>query len=398
MPDTDLEHHLARARTELLDAIHQPPLSQIAGRATKLRQRRRAVRAGGTLAAVVMIGVALLRPWAGSPQATIPPADTPPSGPVYAAAGIAINGLVTGVPEIPDLPGAVVDVEFADPDRGYVISTGGGFASTQDGGLTWQRQTLPPDPGQELILFPDGRLALGNGQLSPDGGRTWQDAPRQGARPPAAADKTELLRLGRHNTVEVWSPEYGRRGALAQQPPITVTWVATRPTVDGVWWVGGSVPDGSGRPALASSRDGGRTWVPKPLDAPPGQAQISVLGRHAYAVVLGADRALRAILHSTDGGETFVRTRTGGTAEPATLAGEAIPLLDGRLLVTTGSRRWYVSDDEGATFAEARGSLPVVGPLRRTWAGYVAYDLFGAPAGWLAFSPDGSTWRKLHIR
>ena len=40
----------------------------------------------------------------------------------------------------------------------------------------------------------------------------------------------------------------------------------------------------------------------------------------------------------------------------------------------------------------------MVGPLRRTWAGYVAYDLFGAPAGWLAFSPDGSTWRKLHIR
>jgi hypothetical protein len=116
-------------------------------------------------------------------------------------------------------------------------------------------------------------------------------------------------------------------------------------------------------------------------------------------VVLGADRALLAILHSTDSGGSFTLTRTRGTAEPATLAGEAVPLLDGRLLVTTTAREWYVSDDAGATFAEARGGLPVVGPLRRTWAGYVAYDLFGGePAGWAAFSSDGSTWRKLHIR
>jgi Photosynthesis system II assembly factor YCF48 len=418
MPDSYLDERLAQARTELLDAIHQPSLGEIAGRGRALRRRRRAARSGIALAAVAAVAVAVLRPWAGSPEATIQPAATPTAGLVYADAGITINGLedVAAIPGIPDVPGAITDVEFADPDHGYLITDRLTFASTQDGGLTWQRRSLPPNPG-ELILFPDGRLALSNGYLSSDGGRTWRSAPRPDTSAPAAAGKDELLRLGSPGAVEVWSPQYGRTAVLAQPPPLTMTWVAARRTADGVWWVGGTAQDGSGRPALASSRDGGRTWQPVTLDAPPGQAQVSVLGRHAYATVLGADRKIRAILHSVDGGRTFAPTRTdadadadagagadasgGGSAgaEPATLAGEAVPLLDGRLLVTTAAHRWYVSDDGGATFTEASGTLPMVGAVRRTWAGYVAYDLFGpAPAGWAAFSSDGSTWRKLHIR
>jgi hypothetical protein len=429
MPDSYLDQRLVQARTELLDAIHQPSLDQITDRGRVLRRRRRTVRSGIALAAVAAVTVAVLRPWAGNPEATIQPAATPaatPTGaPVYAdaGAGVTINGLTESVAEVPDVPGAITDVEFADPDHGYLVTDRRTFASTQDGGLTWQRRSLPPDPGDELVLFPGGQLALGNGYLSSDGGRTWRPAPDlvtaapdtaapDTAAPDTAAPDTagrdELLRLGSPDTVEVWSPRYGRRGVLAQPPPLTVTWVAARPTPDGAWWVGGTAHDGSGRPALASSRDGGRTWQPVTLDAPPGQAQVSLLGRHAYAIVLGADRKIRAILHSVDGGQTFTPTRTGDDAgaepatddaEPTTLAGEAVPLLDGRLLVTTAANHWYVSDDDGATFTEAAGNLPIVGAVRRTWAGYVAYDLFGpAPAGWAAFSSDGSTWRKLHIR
>jgi photosystem II stability/assembly factor-like uncharacterized protein len=174
--------------------------------------------------------------------------------------------------------------------------------------------------------------------------------------------------------------------------------VAARPTADGAWWLGGVVT-GTNQPALAVSRNGGRTWSRVLLAAPNGRAQVSVLGSHAYAVVLGAEREIRAVLVSTDGGQTFTRTWTPGRAEPATLAGEAVPLLDGRLLVTTLSGEWYVSDVAVTEFSHADGNLPFVGALRRTWAGYVAYDLFGAePAGWAAFSSDGSTWRKLHIR
>jgi Photosynthesis system II assembly factor YCF48 len=398
MPDSYLDEDLTRARADLLDAIDQPPLAEITGRATGLRRRRQAVRTGTALVAVVAVGVALLRPWAGHPEATVPPADTPPSGPVYAAAGITINGLTEGVPQIPDLPGGITDVEFADPDHGYLVTDKLAFAATEDGGFTWRRRDLPAGTRTpDLILFPGGELAVPDGHVSADGGLTWR-APAAG-QVPAAAGKEDLLRLGPQNTVEVWSPEDGRRGALAKQPSLTVTWVAARPTADGVWWVGGTAHDATGRPALASSRDGGRSWRLVELDAPPGRAQLSVLGHHAYAIVIGTDRDIRAILHSADGGLTFTTTRTGGGAQPDTLAGEAVPLLDGRLLITTTAQKWYVSRDDGATFTEATGSLPIVGGLRRTWAGYVAYDLFGPdPAGWAAFSSDGSTWRKLHIR
>jgi hypothetical protein len=396
-PHTPLSEGLSQARTDLLDAIHQPPLDQIAGRATTLRRHRRTVRSWTALTAVVAI--ALLRPWAGGTEATIQPGDTPPGGPIYAAAGITIDGLTAAVPEIPDLPGAIADVEFADSDHGYLITTKRAFASTQDGGFTWRRRDLPADARvTDLIQFPGGQLALPEGYVSADGGKIWRD-PVHRTEPVAAAGKDELLRLGVNSGLEVWSPEHGPRGVLTNPPPITVSWVATRPTADGTWWVGGTSSDGSNRPALASSSDGGRTWHPVVLDAPAGQAQVSVLGHHAYAMVTGADRIIQAILRSADGGQTFTRTRTGGTAEPTTLSGEAVPLLDGRLLVTTTSHEWYVSDDDGASFTQATGSLPVVGALRRTWAGYVAYDLFGPePAGWTAFSADGSTWRKLHIR
>lgn len=398
MPDSYLDEDLARARADLLDLIDQPPLAEITGRATSLRRRRRAVRTGTTLVAVVAVGVALLRPWAGHPEATVPPADTPPSGPVYAAAGITINGLTEAVPQIPDLPGGITDAEFADPDHGYVVTNELAFAATEDGGFTWQRRELPAGTSTpDLILFPGGELAVPDGYVSADGGRTWR-APA-GREAPAVAGKEDLLRLGQQNRVEVWSPEDGRLGGLEKQPPLTVTWVAARPTADGVWWVGGTAHDATGSPALASSGDGGRTWRLVGLDAPPGRAQVSVLGRHAHAIVIGTDRGIRAILHSADGGLTFTPTRTGGGAQPDTLAGEAVPLLDGRLLITTAAHKWYVSRDDGTTFTEATGSLPMVGGLRRTWAGYVAYDLFGPePAGWAAFSSDGSTWRKLHIR
>jgi hypothetical protein len=393
----ELDDRLARARTDLLDGIDQPPLEQLTGRAGALRHRRHVTGAGAALVAVVAVAVLLVRPWAGSPAAEVPPAGaTTPAGPVYADLGITINGLVR---EAPDLPGAIVDVEFIDSDHGYLITDERAFASTQDGGLTWQTHPLPGSARvTDLLLFPGGRLALPDGYLSDDGGQTWRVGSLQ-LSAVTTVGGNELLRLGSADALEVWSPDRGRRGQLTNGPPITVSWVADRPTADGIWWTGGVTRDGANRPALAHSADGGRTWTTERLDAPSGQARVSVLGRHAYAMVVGADRKLVAILHSADGGKTFTRTWTGDGPEPATLACDAVPLLDGRLLVTTTSQRWYVSTDDGATFTMADGGLPVVGSIHRTWAGYVAYDLFGpAPAGWAAFSSDGSTWRKLHVR
>jgi hypothetical protein len=102
---------------------------------------------------------------------------------------------------------------------------------------------------------------------------------------------------------------------------------------------------------------------------------------------------LKAIYHSVGGARFAAVPDAGG--RPETVAGEPVPLVDGRLLIASRSH-WYLSSDDGATFTKAEGNLPWVGRLARTRAGYVAYDLF--QSGWAAFSSDGSTWRKFPVR
>jgi hypothetical protein len=166
----------------------------------------------------------------------------------------------------------------------------------------------------------------------------------------------------------------------------------------------GGVEPGTGQPAIAVSADGGASWTATPLGVAGGEpatsVQVSLLGSHAYALVLGgeagAERPIVAIFHSADGGRTFGLTHRPGTpGAPHSVTGELIPLLDGRLLIAGGDQRWYVSADDGATFAPAGGNLPRVGRLGTTPAGYVAYDLF--KNYWAAYSSDGSTWRKLRL-
>jgi hypothetical protein len=149
------------------------------------------------------------------------------------------------------------------------------------------------------------------------------------------------------------------------------------------------------------SRDGGARWTTPPLepvDGPVASVRVSTLGSVAYAVATGDDGTVRGIYHSADSGATFTRTGSGG-GTPAAIAGDVVPLLDGRLLaVSPGpaddpqSGDWWVSSDEGRTFVQAE--LPVVGRIDRTAAGYVANDFF---RDYAAFSRDGTTWRKLEI-
>jgi hypothetical protein len=395
----DLETRLARERDGLLDAIEQPPLERVGVRAAAIRHRRRARRVGAVLAVVAVAGFAALRPWSTDQK---PPqvADPSPSpGVVYTDAGITINGL-TGDP-ILDLRGKVTDVDFTDPDHGYALvrcEDGGvpcapSLTRTVDGGVTWTRTNLPPATGAglDLTAFPDGRLVIA-GYVSTNGGETWQATSRPNG-PVTTVDRGQRLRLGPSGTVQVWSSMFGNRGELVSQPPnLAVKWVAGAPTATGAWWVAGTR---GGTPMVAVTRDGGRLWNVHPLGAAGATAQVSVLGERVYATVLGPDREITGIFLSTDSGQTFTPTTTGRLTTPSGLAGEVVPLLDGRLLVTGTDRRWYVSDDDGHTFTQADGNLPVVGRIVRIPAGYVAFDLFGT--GWTAFSVDGSTWRKLQV-
>ncbi|MEE6259548.1 beta propeller repeat protein [Plantactinospora sonchi] len=420
--ETTLEVRLARGRTELLESIDQPPLARIHDRASARRRRRRAVVTGGgglALLSVLVAATLVLQPWTTgrTPPPVAEPApdvvETPPGGPVYTGAGITINGLTE--PGVEYVPGTIADVEFVDPDHGYLLAgcpattpCPATVARTSDGGLTWQRVELPADSAGrtdlELNAFTGGQLLVtgaDRGYASADQGRTWR--PVDSGEPDDLVPPTgdTLLRAGAGGgrcglDVEVRRPGQPRAVAPPTRPDLDVCWVAPAATADGAWWTGGTR---DGRPAVATTRDRGAHWRTVGLPGAPslagstGTVEVTGLGSQAYAVVLGADRSLRALYHSADGGRSFARVAADGG--PDRLAGEAVPLLDGRLLLTGGNGYWYVSADDGVTFTRAEGNLPAVGRLARTPAGYVAYNLFGT--NWAAYSADGATWRKLQI-
>ncbi|HEX5597738.1 MAG TPA: hypothetical protein VFX61_17240, partial [Micromonosporaceae bacterium] len=344
MPDLDVR--LARERADLRDAIEQPPLASLRERAAARVRRRRAIVAA-MLLAVAATGALAVRPWNTGPPNPPPVADTPPTAPTYSAAGITINGLTAA--QVLEIAGTIVDVEFVTPDIGYVLAKcapadpcDAFLGRTNDGGITWSGNQLPFSTNGtdlDLLTFPDGQLLLpDSGYRSGDGGRTWERTIAADIPTPLPAEPGDLLRLGPYSQssrcggpVEIWHPGFLRGGSTLSQPDIKVCWLAPVPATDGTWWAGGTQ---DGTAALAATRDRGATWQTITLDAA-GQeirsVEVAFLGSHVYAVVLGPDRAILALLHSADGGQTFTRTRKGNAGAPQSLAGAMVPLLDGRL-------------------------------------------------------------------
>ncbi|MFK3984577.1 WD40/YVTN/BNR-like repeat-containing protein [Micromonospora sp. NPDC050397] len=407
-----LDDRLARGRSDLLDRIEQPPLDRIRHLAARRRRHGRTLGTGA-LAAVAVTLTLLVRPWTGGagPAPAPPVAADPTGGPIYGDAGIIINGL-TG--PVTDVPGTITDVEFTDPDHGYLLAECGegatcpaSVARTEDGGVNWQVTELPDATrgrtDLDLLAFPDGRLAVAGGTsyVSTDGGRTWQLGGRAKPLGPQPGDRP-VRQPGSRGAdgcgygVSIWHPDAPVELGPVDTLGISVCWVASDATADGGWWIGGTR---DGQAVAAVSRDGGGTWTETTLGpaAGPARVQVAVLGGRAYAVVTSPDGEIRGFFHSVDAGRTFTPVAAGPPAGgPGHLAGELVPLFDGRLLVAGADNRWYVSSDDGASFGRAAGNLPTVGRLARTNSGYVAYQLFSN--GWVAYSVDGATWRKLQIR
>jgi photosystem II stability/assembly factor-like uncharacterized protein len=423
-PGGRLAERLAARRRWLVDSIEAPPLEQVVARAGALRRRRRQrVQAAGSLLAALAVLAMTIQPWhrGGTGVPPVGQQSTAPA-PVWRGLGITLTGLVE--PAV-DLPGTIVDVEFADPDRGYLLSTqcpaSGdcqlGFARTVDGGHSWQSGTPPvsavPQPLGEhrprlwtvgtWVAFVGADGHDGGAYASDDGGAHWSPRyPSSGIRLGSLPPGARLWPDAHSGEVLAWLPDGATPVALAHQPPITVRWTAETEAGDDAWWVGGSDP--AGNPALAVTRDRGQTWQRTSFTEPGGyEVRVATLGRDVYAVVLGPPgqpgppgppaRVIDGFYHSADGGAHFARTRQGGA--PGTLADDLVPLLDGRLLMAGADGSWYVSLDNGATFTVVPDLLSVR-RIGRTWTGYVAYDLLGG--GWCAYSVDGSNWYKLSVR
>jgi hypothetical protein len=420
MPELDLETRLGAARTELLDRIQAPELAEIHRRARVHRRRRSTRRAGAAVLGLLLVGTvaALVRPNRADEHR--PPVAATPTvtiRPEWRGSGLTLLGLTA---DVSDLPGDLYDVQFVDDQHGYALlaqcpKTGPcelAFATTADSGLTWTRRTPPltvaPAAALPTLvpLGPETVTVLGHdegqsGWSSHDGGVTWTPAlPANGAKAAAVGGDGRLV-LGAGGSgcaaheVDALGTN-GSRWPLVEQPPLDACWIAPTPAADGSWWVGGVADRRS--PAAAVSHDGGFSWQRFIFTGPDGSwTKVVPFGSEVYVVVVSGEPgngpvAVHGLYRSVDQGHTFARY--GDPAGVATLDGDLVPLLDGRLVAAAPG--WRISNPDGADFRDGSPQLPWVGRLQRTDAGWIAYDLF--ESGWAAFTPDGTTWHKIHIR
>ncbi|MET9514954.1 exo-alpha-sialidase [Streptomyces sp. NPDC002994] len=248
-----------------------------------------------------------------------------------------------------------------------------------------------------------------------DGGRTWQvrDVKRAGevrsipkgaalstlCGPPTAPDGLECPK----DRLMVMSPDDGRLRQLNANPPLAGRLhPATYAEPDGSWWVSGQDPS-SGAPAVAVSRDAGRTWTTSMLDSPvkkPGWGvRVSVGDGVVYAAEMGelpagepVKNPVRAIHRSRDGGRTWERTwTTGREREPRTLAGVLVPGKGDALRLHAESGT-FTSPDGGRTFHRT-GRGPGLGHASTVPLG----RLVTAGACGHRISADGERWTTFTV-
>ncbi|WP_238008013.1 sialidase family protein [Dactylosporangium sp. AC04546] len=385
-----------RAERDRLD-IDQPPLAVITARAVALRRRHRLVQ-GGVAAAVAVVvagGVAAVMAPSGE-QAPRPPAASSDPGGVWTDENVTVNGLA----HLPtDLPGKIRDVEFVDADRGFLLAADcAGLGSctnrvyaTADGGRTWAMQAVPAQLGSTDAASVPALVVTGS-QVALVAGTTvavgdpWEVSSASPAATPLPGT-ARLYSTGCGQPLLAVTPS----GLIAppQQPPgISVCWTSPVRAGDGSWWVGGS---SGGKAALSVSRDDGRHWENHVFDVS-GQARVAMLGTNVYAFLVdpaSTPARLLGVASSEDGGVKWGPVHP--TAGNATIGGDAVPLLDGRLLIVDGVGHWLVSEDRGASWHRLEG-LHQTMRLARTRVGYVAYEMSNI---YTAFSVDGSTWQKL---
>jgi len=420
------EPDFAGLRTVAEQAVRQPEFATIERLANRQRGRVR-------LAAAVAVAVAVTA--------------------VAGTAALAINRAGPRPPDVgatstaPPEPADVVHVVEYSGDGVHLYVTKGwcepgdcpaGLYASDDGGRHWDRRTLPsddtnpmgptvvgprtlvasvlkPDPsGTPVPFLPEISFRL---HVSTDGGRTWRPTgtsttPIQAV--PAGQRLLECItiELADPCTVETLDAA-GRVAPLAEQPPIDVLWVQHFLPADAGLWVSG-VDRATLKPALAVSRDRGRSWkvsvfsAAAPVQVENGNVGVGNLpelftadGRTAYVMqtrVMGTDVPM--IYHTVNGGETWRLIHDGERVESFSFVTR-----DGAhvLMEQTGdgvvARR---ASHNGAAYQPARlFGLPGSGGLTApptplgSGRGYIARSESDPDA--LYVSDDGWTYRRLEL-
>jgi hypothetical protein len=396
MPDTDF----AGLRAVVVDAVHQPEFPAVQRRAGRLRNRRRV--AVSALAAAVVAAVAV---------------------------GVAVRDRDRALPEPaqPQPVGRVTMVQGGDIDHLYVttypICDEGTSAAPQDdcgqrvyaweGGSTWRRVVLPADAGGDFLGVRGPDLLVLTASTDParayvsgDGGRRWLPL----APAPAAVEAVpaggapygceEASRTALRCVVTVLDPATGRQAALAKQPPVEVAY-PPRPGAGTEIWVDGIDP-ASRRPAVAWSRDGGRSWsthvfAGEPAADPdfnPPQAQIQTAGGPAVYVFLLSGRGEPSAYRSGDGGATWAALPDTGRG----FGRWSLVAADGAHVVADAdnSGRYQASRDGGPYEpVELTGLPPITAVPTTVTGGYVTTAESDPSAFYL--STDGYAWRRIPV-
>jgi len=282
---------------------------------------------------------------------------------------------------------------------------------SDDGGQTWTLRTSALQVGQ-LRVVGAGRLVKFTGEryaASDDGGRTWNDvtvAPGKESGVPDGqiavcrpVDATAACRL---YTVDVAGL---RMAPLAAQPPIKAQLYGVHDAGGRLWVTG--VDPGSGRAAVATSDDRGRTWTAHSFDVSPRCAVAPCFnpdlattdGRTVYVTLNAVSGSSQAVYRwsSDSGWQRLDRGKLplGGAGSWSFVTADGAHVVcvysDARENAPSGCRFWMLGVDGVYRQAALDGLPESVYPVERTPDGWYYTFAAGQTRGMYG-SIDGRQW------
>lgn len=428
---TDLDDRLELLRADLTSRITAPPLASVLRRTAPRRGRLGAALAAAAVIAALTAGALVAR-------ASQHP-DTTPAAPNPALTITSTHGAVpapvgTAPRTSPAAPQnlTIASADMTDARHGFTLFQSCTqqvlpcrvitIAVTQDGSH-WVNHPVPAAPAnQGTTIEPNGVVApavtaLGgnsvfyqaapsgpkSGYFSSDAGLTWATVPPgvngttptipagsvlQASCPSGGSDPCLTVAL----TVRL--PGNGHLVKLAHQPDIAVESANAAPLADGSWWVTGTK---AGKPALAVSRNQGRTWTSSTVPVVPGQylytSSVTGNGGKLWALVIGqlpdVKNGLIGIYRSTDNGKHWALTRTAKSGQqPRSALGVAIANGNQAIICDESQpQRGWKSTDGARTFTQT--DCPATGFPQWSNAGYLASDNTS-----ITLSADGLHWTQ----